>query len=104
MPHARARLPFALFLPVLFLAAGAWPVEAVRQGNPAAAPPVAVARQAPRTPSVPAIVTESQDAQQTRREFDGVLRRYPPALGRVLKLDPALLGNPTYLAPYPGLA
>ena len=36
--------------------------------------------------------------------FYSVLDQYPPALGHVLRLDPTLLTNPTYLASYPGVA
>ncbi len=32
-----------------------------------------------------------------------LLRRYPPELGKVLKLDPTLFNNETYLANYPAL-
>ena len=33
-----------------------------------------------------------------------LLRDYPPSLRRILQLDPALLTNETYMAPYPALA
>ena len=33
-----------------------------------------------------------------------MLEKHPPSLGRVLKLDPALLDSPDYLANYPALA
>ena len=33
-----------------------------------------------------------------------MLGKYPPSLGRVLKLDPTLMTNQDYLAPYPELA
>lgn len=42
-------------------------------------------------------------ADQVRTEFRQVLRQYPPALGRVLFLDPALLTSQGYLEPYPAL-
>ena len=32
------------------------------------------------------------------------MQRYPPELRNVLSLDPTLLGNQSYLAPYPVLA
>jgi hypothetical protein len=51
----------------------------------------------------PRILVTDEDARQTRERFKEVLNRYPPTLGRVLKLDPSLLGNQAYLAPYPGL-
>jgi hypothetical protein len=43
-------------------------------------------------------------ADDTRRELARVLDSYSPALGRILKLDPTLLTNETYLTPYPALA
>src|SRR5712691_11792089 len=43
------------------------------------------------------------DSRQTREEFKALLRRYPPELGTVLKLDPTLFGNQAYLANYPAL-
>jgi hypothetical protein len=33
-----------------------------------------------------------------------VMRKYPPALARVLKTDPSLMQEPTYIARYPALA
>jgi hypothetical protein len=55
---------------------------------------------------VTATVTPSVDAdsRQTREEMKSLLHRYPPELGMVLKLDPTLFGNQTYLANYPALA
>ena len=32
------------------------------------------------------------------------MRGYPPTLSQVFRLDPSLMANPEYLAPYPGLA
>jgi hypothetical protein len=52
----------------------------------------------------PTQVVLAQDANETREEFEGLLKRLPPAVGRVLRLDPSLLRNPAYLAPYPALA
>ncbi len=54
-------------------------------------------------PPRPAVVAPEQDAQRTRMELAELLRRYPPTLARVLSLDPTLMGNETYLEPYPGL-
>ena len=44
-----------------------------------------------------------RDAEQTREDLERVLGSYPPAVGRVLKLDPSLMNNPAYLGPYPAL-
>lgn len=42
-------------------------------------------------------------AEEARRELEELLRQYPPALPRILRLDPSLLGNSGYLEPYPAL-
>lgn len=44
------------------------------------------------------------DSNETRQNLQDVLRKYPPQVGKVLKLDPSLLSNPSYLANYPALA
>ena len=44
------------------------------------------------------------NAERVRDQFNEVLEKYPPSLGRVLKLDPSLMSNDAYLAPYPGVA
>jgi hypothetical protein len=54
--------------------------------------------------AVPLPLVDEGSAQQTRDRLNDLLEKYPPALGRVLKLDPSLLSSPTYLAPYPLLA
>jgi hypothetical protein len=54
--------------------------------------------------SAPLVVRNEASAQETREELDRIFEKYPPAVGRVLKLDPTLMGNPAYLAPYPQLA
>jgi len=50
------------------------------------------------------VTASNQTAEETRRELEELMRQYPPALPRILRLDPSLLGNPTYLQPYPALA
>lgn len=54
-------------------------------------------------PSPPVAALEQPDAQRTRDEMSRLLERYPPALRGVLALDPGLLVNQSYLAPYPAL-
>lgn len=49
------------------------------------------------------IVVEDQNADRTREALQEVLKRYPPSLAYVLKLDPSLLSKPDYIAPYPVL-
>jgi hypothetical protein len=52
----------------------------------------------------PAIVTEPPDAERTKQELSRLLYHYPPTLRNVLAIDPSLLGNQPFLAPYPALA
>ena len=79
------------------------PVAAAQQ--PQAKPPVeqGATPPAPQQPgTVPVAIT--QDARQTREEFEGLLRRLPPPVGRVLRTDPSLMRNQSYLATYPTLS
>ena len=57
--------------------------------------------QAPKSATVAAI--EEPDAQRVKEEMSRLLEHYPPSLRSVLALDPGLLGNQSYLAPYPAL-
>ena len=43
------------------------------------------------------------DANGTRQELMNLLEKHPPAVGRVLKLDPSLMRSDSYLAAYPEL-
>lgn len=49
-------------------------------------------------------VPSAPDSRETRDALYRILERVPPELGMVLKLDPSLVGNQAYLAPYPELA
>ena len=74
--------------------------------------PFAHAAQRPATPAeesakaaeTQVLVTNEQDARETRTDFENVLKRLPPTVGRVMRMDPSLMRNQTYLAPYPTLA
>ncbi|MEO8482988.1 MAG: hypothetical protein ABI634_12310, partial [Acidobacteriota bacterium] len=50
------------------------------------------------------VEVDGRNADQIRNDFRELMRQYPPALGEVLKLDPALMTNENYLQTYPGLA
>jgi hypothetical protein len=76
--------------------AGLGPMPALAQAVPA--PRAAVQGERGQVPAEP------HDANSTRDQLMDVLEQYPPALGRVLKLDPSLLTNQAYLAPYPALS
>jgi hypothetical protein len=54
--------------------------------------------------SAPLVIRDDGRADETRDQLDRIFEKYPPAVGRVLKLDPTLMSNPAYLAPYPQLA
>ncbi|HXH37921.1 MAG TPA: hypothetical protein VNN08_04800 [Thermoanaerobaculia bacterium] len=73
----------------------------------AAAIAVSAAAQAPATatsnPAATSTIVTDADSHETREAFDSVLRRYPAEVSRVLKLDPSLMTNQTYLANYPAL-
>ena len=103
MIHTRfIAAPVAVFLAILAAApaAGAQTRQARAQSpTPATAQPQAVEAQTPQVP--PAL---SQNAKETRQHFYRVLDQYPPALGRVLRLDPTLMTNQAYLASYPNIA
>lgn len=73
---------------------------AMAQGPPASQP--ADAGQSPAQPvrSVPALET---DAREVRSQFEQLLRKYPPELGRILKMDPTMLANQQYLVQYPAV-
>jgi ABC-type multidrug transport system fused ATPase/permease subunit len=79
-----------------------------------AAVAVTAAAQAPATTTIvpPAttnttttstVVTDT-DSHETVEAFHALLRRYPNEVSRVLKLDPSLMTNQSYLANYPALA
>jgi hypothetical protein len=95
MTRARLHTTAVVILTAFWAVSGCWPARVSAQ----AARPVPE----PGAATTPVVVSE-QDAAETLQQLELLLSRYPPALGRVLKLDPTLLGNPAYLAPYPALA
>lgn len=65
----------------------------------------AAQRQPPRPAAAPAEPPAAQaNADDTRDQLEDILKQYPPSLPQVMKLDPTLLQNGAYLAPYPALA
>jgi hypothetical protein len=80
-----------------------WPVAAAQRTSP---PPSG--RQASQgtgqAESAPVVLRDEASAEETRDQLNRIFEKYPPAVGRVLKLDPSLMSNPAYLAPYPVLA
>jgi hypothetical protein len=47
--------------------------------------------------------TVDSDARQVRERLREILSRYPPDVGRILKMDPTMLSNQQYLAQYPAV-
>ena len=89
----------ALGLPSSSLASQARPVEAVARQRPAVERPEAAAQ----TPQTAVPLVPEQDAKETRENLEEILKKLPPAVGRVLRTDPSLLTNDSYLATYPAL-
>jgi len=73
-------------------------------GHGLAAAQRAAVAQAPAPAPAQIVVEQSQDAGETREKLEEILKRHPPAVGRVLRMDPSLLGNEAYLATYPNIA
>ncbi|HEX9984949.1 MAG TPA: hypothetical protein VGF69_16930 [Thermoanaerobaculia bacterium] len=44
------------------------------------------------------------DRETARAEFDELLNKYPPEVGKMLKLSPALFANEKFMASYPALS
>jgi hypothetical protein len=63
-----------------------------------------VERPEPAQAAPQVFVDQSQDARETRESLEELVKRLPPAVGRVLRTDPSLLSNEAYLATYPALA
>ena len=56
-----------------------------------------------RRAAAPAATPLRVDANATRSELMDLLEKHPPAVGRVLKLDPTLMRSDSYLNSYPEL-
>jgi hypothetical protein len=98
MLHRLSSLRVAIIVLILLFTDSPFAGAAQR---PVAAPPDAGPA---RAAEAQVVVTNDQDARETRADFENVLKRLPPAVGRVMRLDPSLMRNPAYLAPYPTLS
>jgi hypothetical protein len=69
-------------------------------------PERAAARTEPAAPEAPEAprLADWDNAQRTHDRLREILGQYPPSLVQVLRLDPSLLTNQAYLAPYSALA
>jgi hypothetical protein len=43
------------------------------------------------------------DAREVREQFEQLLSKFPPEVGRILKMDPTMMSNEGYLQQYPAL-
>ncbi len=69
------------------------------QAPPPASPPPAATRPAAEAPAD----GPARHAERTQADLQRVLDRLPPSVVAVLRLDPKLLDDPSYLVPYPEL-
>lgn len=107
MMDTRVRPGFAAVIIATAVAFGSVSPAAAQAQAPAQTRDKTAARPGAPSPPEPAVQTApplNQNANETRRDFYKVLDQYPPALGRVLRLDPTLMTNPNYLASYPQIA
>src|SRR5204863_9997441 len=68
------------------------------------APATATATATTTTTQTTVVAPSENDSRDTREQFKELLRRTPPEVGKVLKLDPTLFNNQQYLSTYPALA
>jgi hypothetical protein len=81
-----------------------WPLAAAQRTSPPPSSGRPASQGTGQAESAPVVLRDEGTAEETRDQLNRILDKYPPAVGRVLKLDPSLMSNPAYLAPYPGLA
>ena len=95
----RAALPLVLALAGSVLTPLHSAAQAPAERRPVQATP------APATPNREQVLRDRNvDAEETRRELMDLLRKHPPSVARVMKLDPSLMHNESYLAAYPTIA
>src|SRR5437867_5044337 len=92
--------PFALLLIMAAATSAAGAQSPLTKRRPTSASAAGSAVQPDGRP----LVVEEEDARRTRERLSEMLRQYPPSLSEVLRIDPSLLTNEGYLAPYPALA
>lgn len=101
MPASARRATLSSFLLAALVTVLASPAAAQNQPN-------VVPRQLidiqPGQPGQPPPGIDQRRAEDLRNDLRELMRQYPPALGRVLRLDASLMTNANYLAAYPALA
>jgi hypothetical protein len=58
---------------------------------------------APNAPAAAPQALVETDAREVRQQLQAILSKYPPEVGRILKMDPTMLANQQYLAQYQAL-
>lgn len=100
MPVSAARLVVSSLLLAAVVVALSSPAAAQGQSERVPAPDVVTAGQ----PGQPPPGIDQRRAEDLRSDLRQLMQQYPPALGRVLRLDASLMTNASYLAAYPALA
>jgi hypothetical protein len=90
--------PRPTVLVLLVCLASAFDVSAQPRGERRPAPP---SPQVEAEAGVDRQRADRMDAESTRRELMEVLSKHPPSVARVMKLDPSLMRNESYLSAYP---
>jgi hypothetical protein len=105
MPQTARRVLVSLSLALFALIGGPFVLQA--QDQPARLEPELRARRPAQPPAstdaLRRLAPGSVDAEATRGELIEILRKHPPAVARVLKLDPSLMRSEEYLSSYPAL-
>lgn len=65
--------------------------------------PRATGQPTAQTTPAPTVTGLETDARQVREQLETLLMKYPPEVGRILKMDPTMLSNQQYLAQYPAI-
>jgi hypothetical protein len=98
MPQTSVRAAALLIL----LAGGAFVSETYGQ-TPERRAAQPTPSQPPQQETARELVARDVDAHTTRQQLIEVLRKHPPSVAQVIKLDPSLMRNESYLAAYPSL-
>jgi hypothetical protein len=95
---------FSISLIALAMAGSLSAAQTPQSGQTPQTPQTPRVAPVPQTTPIPAPSFDLRDARETREVFQQLLRQYPPAVGEVLRLDPSLATNQSFLSTYPNLA
>jgi hypothetical protein len=104
MVHTAVRFRSPLVLAAAAALLIALPGEAAQRSPTPSSSGRGTAAERGQPASAPTPITDDADARDTRERLENILTKYPPSLGLILKLDPSLLSNADYVAPYPALS